>query len=267
MDLTAIGGLIFGVIAVFGGFLLEGGHLGALVQPTAAVIVFGGTIGATVVGYSLKEVLTIPRYIKIAFTSKELDVNEYIELIVSLAEEARREGLLYLENKLRDIDDAFLYKGIQLVVDGTDPEVVKSILEAELYSLEERHKVGSSIFETAGGYAPTMGIIGTVMGLVHVLGSITEPDSLGPAIAVAFMATLYGIASANLIWLPLSEKLRGLSEKERLVRELMLDGIISLQAGYNPILIRERLTAFLSPSTREKADEDEEDEERAGEGA
>jgi len=259
MELTTIGGILFGIVSLVGGFLLEGGHAGALLQLSAAIIVFGGTIGATVVAFSLKEVLTVPKLLRIAFFSKQPDTAQTIELVVSLAEEARREGLLYLENRLDEIEDPFMRKGIQLVVDGTDPEVVKNILETELYNVEERHRVGSAIFEAAGGYAPTMGIIGTVMGLIHVLSSISTPEKLASAIAVAFMATLYGVASANILWLPLSAKLQNLSKKELLVRELMLEGIVSLQAGYNPILIRERLTAFLAPSSRESQVETEEE--------
>lgn len=228
-------------------------------MPSAALIVFGGTIGVTVISFSLTEIKNIPNLIKIALFPKQQEPSQIIDLIVGLADEARREGLLYLENRLDDINDQFLRKGVQLVVDGTDPELVRSIMEVELYAIEERHHVGSSIFEAAGGYAPTMGIIGTVMGLVHVLGNMSDPNSLGPAIAVAFMATLYGIGSANILYLPLASKLSNLSKKEINLRMLMIEGIVSLQAGYNPILIRERLSAFLNPTTRgaEKVSEEE----------
>ncbi len=259
MDLPLVLGLSLAVFSLVGGFLLEGGHAGALFKYTAAIIVFGGTIGATAISYSLNELKNVPRLFKIALFPKEMELAQVIDLIVGLADEARREGLLYLENRLDEIKDPFLRKGIQLVVDGTDPELVRSIMEVELYAIEERHHIGSSIFETAGGYAPTMGIIGTVMGLVHVLGNMSDPNSLGPAIAVAFMATLYGVASANVLWLPLGAKLANLSKKESHLRQLMIEGIVSLQAGYNPILIRERLSAFLTPAHR-GLDKDEEEE-------
>jgi len=259
MDLTLILGLLFALFSLAAGFLLDGGHLGALFKYTAAIIVFGGTIGATVISYSWSELKNIPKLFKVALFPKEMEPAEVIDLIVSLADEARREGLLYLENRLDEIDDQFLRKGVQLVVDGTDPDLVRSIMEVELYAIEERHHVGSSIFETAGGYGPTMGIIGTVMGLVHVLGNMDDPNSLGPAIAVAFMATLYGIGSANILWLPLAAKLANLSKKESHLRQLMIEGIVSLQAGYNPILIRERLSAFLNPNKRGRQREEEED--------
>mgnify|MGYP001381467869 FL=1 len=261
MDITAIGGLFFGLISLIGGFLLEGGHVGALFQSSAAIIVFGGTIGATIISFSLQEVLSIPKLLKVAFFSKQPDAVTTIETMVSLAEDARKEGLLHLETRLEEIEDPFIRKGIQLVVDGTDPEMVKNVLETELYTIEARHHVGSAIFETAGGYAPTMGIIGTVMGLIHVLGSMEDPDQLAPAIAVAFMATLYGVGSANVLWIPLSGKLQNLSKNEVLIRELAMEGIVSLQAGYNPVLIRERLTAFLAPTSRKGNKETESEEE------
>jgi len=250
MDLTLIFGLILAIFSLAGGFIMDGGHIGALLSITAAIIVFGGTIGATVIAFSISEIKNIPNLFKIALFPKQQEPAQVIDLIVSLADEARREGLLYLENRLGEIDDQFLRKGVQLVVDGTDPELVRSIMEVELFAIEERHHVGSSIFETAGGYAPTMGIIGTVMGLIHVLGNMSDPNSLGPAIAVAFMATLYGVGSANVLWLPLGAKLANLSKKESTLRLLMIEGIVSLQAGYNPILIRERLSAFLNPDLR-----------------
>lgn len=162
-----------------------------------------------------------------------------------------------MENRIEDIDDAFFKRGLQLVIDGTEPELVKDIMEVEIYTIEERHSIGSKIFEVAGGYAPTMGIIGTVMGLVHVLGNMNDPDTLGSAIAVAFMATLYGVGSANLLWFPLAAKLSNISDKEILLKQLMMEGIISLQAGYNPILIRERLISYLNPSNRQTEEKDD----------
>lgn len=259
MDLPLVLGFLLAIFSLAGGFLLEGGHVGALFKHTAAIIVFGGTIGATAISYSMSELKNIPKLLKIALFPKEMEPAQVIDLIVGLADEARREGLLYLENRLDEIDDPFLRKGVQLVVDGTDPDLVRSIMEVELYSIEERHHIGSSIFETAGGYGPTMGIIGTVMGLVHVLGNMSDPNSLGPAIAVAFMATLYGVGSANILWLPLAVKLSNMSKKEVHLRQLMIEGIASLQAGYNPVLIRERLAAFLNPANRRGDRDSEED--------
>ncbi|MEW6698037.1 MAG: flagellar motor protein [Bacillota bacterium] len=247
MDIMTPVGLIFGVTCLIVGFLLEGGHVSALVAPTAFIIVIGGTVGATVVAFSTSEVLSVPNLIKTAISKKLPDITETINLIVELSEKARREGLLYLDSQLDTIEDPFLRKAMQLVVDGTDPEMVRSILETEVYASYERHQTGVHIFESAGGYAPTMGIIGTVMGLVHVLGNLSDPDSLGPAIAMAFIATLYGVASANVFWLPIGAKLKNLSKKELILREMMIEGILALQAGYNPTIIRERLNAFIKP--------------------
>ena len=254
-------GLLVGLLSLIFGFLLEGGAISALIQPTAAIIVFGATIGATVASFSADELKTIPKLLRIIFTRHATDGKQQIEQIVLLADKARREGLLYLENYFDEIKDPFLKKGIQLIVDGAEPELIKNILETEIYALENRHKLGAEIFDVAGGYAPTMGIIGKVMGLVHVLGNITTPEGLGPSIAVAFMATLYGVGSANVVYFPLAAKLRLLSKKEVLNREMTVDGILSLQSGYNPMLIRERLVSFLNPKERGQSDNVEELEE------
>ncbi len=259
MEITTIGGILFSTSCLVVAFILDGGHVTALLRPTAAIIVFGGTIGATVAGFSLSELKTVPKLIRVVMLHKLPNEIALIEQIVDLADKVRREGLLYLENQLPQIEDEFMRKGIQLVVDGTDPELVRQILETEMYALEERHHTGASIFEAAGGYAPTMGIIGTVMGLVHVLGNLESPEALGPAIALAFIATLYGVGSANVLWLPIAEKLKNMSKKEAMLRELMMEGIMSIQAGYNPMLIRERLTAFLKPRSRRDEEEAEEE--------
>lgn len=252
MDIAIIVGIVGAIVCLVGGFLLEGGKAGALLQVAAAIIVFGGTVGATVASFSMKEIKTIPDLLKTVLFQNVPEPGEIIELIVEMAEIARREGLLKLENKLPEINDLFLRKGLQLVVDGNDSELVRNTLEVEIYATEERHQTGKQIFEAAGGYAPTMGIIGTVMGLVHVLGEMTTPEKLGPAIAVAFMATLYGVASANVLWIPIATKLGNLSKKEILIRQLMLEGIISIQAGYNPTLIRDRLSGFLRPEAKKE---------------
>ncbi|MBM7856062.1 chemotaxis protein MotA [Desulfohalotomaculum tongense] len=251
-------GIILAVLSLIVGFVMEGGHLASLLAPSAALIVFGGTFGATVVAYSLDEIKNIPQLLMMIATKKIPPYDEAIEQVVRLADMARKEGLLYIDNQLDTIEDPFLRKAMQLVVDGTDPEMVRSILETEMYTAHERHEVGASIFEAAGGYSPTFGIIGTVMGLVHVLGSIEDPDSLGPAIAMAFAATLYGVAAANVLYFPVAARLKNLNKKELLLKELQIEGVLSLQAGYNPILIRERLNAFLRNSSKSERTEEEE---------
>ncbi len=259
MNLVTPLGIIFATLALAGGFLMEGGHISALIAPSALLIVFGGTFGATIVAYNFEEVKSIPKLLLMAVNKKIPSYQDAIDQVVELADKARREGLLYIDNQLDNIDDPFLRKAMQLVVDGTDPEMVRNILETEMYSAHERHEVGASIFEAAGGYSPTMGIIGTVMGLVHVLGSIDNPETLAPAIAMAFTATLYGVGAANVFYLPIAGRLRNLSKKEFVLKELQIEGVLSLQAGYNPILIRERLNAFLrnSTNTRNTGEEEE----------
>ncbi|WP_026962714.1 flagellar motor protein [Alicyclobacillus herbarius] len=256
MDIATLIGLVLAIGSLILAFVTDGGALSALAQAPAALIVFGGTIGATLTSVSLREFLSVGKQLKIAFFQRRQDPLQVIEDLAELATLARREGILALEERLEDYDDEFLKRGLQLVVDGVDPELVKSMLETELAYLEERHAAGAGIFETAGGYAPTMGIIGTVMGLVHVLSGLQDVDKLGPQIATAFTATLYGVASANILWLPIASKLKRRSAEEVLLRELILEGILSIQAGENPNILRQKLKAFLAPKDRTGRKED-----------
>jgi len=253
VDLSSILGLIMGFGMLIGGFMLEGGHFTSLLEPTAAMIVFGGTIGATMTSFAMEDIKQVPQLFKITFIEKKYEVNELIGILTGFAEKARREGLLSLERETTAIDDEFLKQGIQLVVDGTDPALVRDILETQIDFTDQRHKIGADIFEAAGGYSPTMGIIGTVMGLVHVLSNLSDPESLGPSIAVAFIATLYGVCFANVAWLPIGHKLKLKSKQERFMREIALEGILSIQAGDNPSIVREKLRAFLSGKMRQEA--------------
>lgn len=253
MDLASLIGIILGFAMLIGGFMLEGGHFTSLLEPTAAMIVFGGTAGATIASFSMDDIKQIGVLFKITFSEKRYEVNELIGTLCGFAEKARREGLLSLERETANIDDEFLRQGVQLVVDGTDPSLVRDILETQIDFTDQRHKIGADIFEAAGGYSPTMGIIGTVMGLVHVLSNLSDPESLGPSIAVAFIATLYGVCFANVAWLPIGHKLKLKSKQERFMREIALEGILSIQAGDNPSIVREKLRAFLSASLRREA--------------
>ncbi|MCL0032867.1 flagellar motor protein [Peptococcaceae bacterium] len=248
-------GIFIATASLVVGFMIVGGSIGMLIMPAAMLIVIGGTFGATMSAYSMEEVKTLPKLFAMVITRKTPPYTEVIDQIVELADMARKEGLLYIDSQLENIKDPFLRKGMQLVVDGTDPEMVRNILETEVYSAHGRHEVGVGIFETAGGYAPAMGIIGTIMGLVLVLTKVADPDELGPAIAVAFITTLYGVAFANLVFIPIATRLKNLSKQEITLQELQIEGILALQAGYNPRLIRERLNAFLKQSMREKAED------------
>ncbi|MGP0577647.1 flagellar motor protein [Paenibacillus peoriae] len=245
MDITIVLGIIAGIIALIGGFLWEGGEFTGLLQGTSALIVFGGTFAAVVISYPASKLKTIPTALRMAFSREDNPTKQYIEDLVSMAATSRRSGVLALERTSSEHPNAFLREGLQLVIDGTEQEQIKQILELELDAIEHKHEGYAKIFESAGGYAPTMGIIGTVMGLIHVLGSLTEPTALGPSIAVAFIATLYGVASANLIFLPIASKIRATSESEIITMDLLLQGILAIQNGENPKLVRKKLEFFI----------------------
>lgn len=241
MDLSTVLGIIVGFGFLIFGYNLEGGTVGSLGGLSAALIVFGGTAGAVLVSFPLSDLKNLPKWVKLAFTSRSFGTAEAYETLVRFAEKARREGLLSLEQELGTVTDRFTNQGMQLVIDGTDPEITREILESNIAVLEKRHKVGIAVFEAAGGYSPTMGIIGTVMGLVMVLGNLSDPESLSHSIAAAFIATLYGVASANLLWLPIATKLKMKDKAEVSAMEMVLDGILSIQAGENPSILKEKL--------------------------
>lgn len=245
MDISSVLGIVLGISALIVGFVLEGGHVTSLLLLPPAIIVFGGTFSAVFASFPLNEMKKLPTWIKIAFTDKTFGTAEAYETLVRFAEKARREGLLSLEQELETVTDRFTRQGMQLVIDGTDPDVTREILESNIMVMEKRHKVGIAVFEAAGGYAPTLGIIGTVMGLVHVLGNLSDPESLSKSIAGAFIATLYGVASANIIFLPLATKLKQKDKIEVAAMEMVLDGILSIQAGENPSILKEKLKTHL----------------------
>ena len=244
MDIATLIGLIAGAVAIIGGFLWEGGQITGLFQSTAALIVFGGTIAAILISYPMYRIRTIPAALRMAFRKSNHEASEWIDDIVEMSMLARREGVLALEHKVMEHSNEFLKNGIQMVVDGTDQPVVQQIMELEIDAIEQKHDHYAKIFESAGAYAPTMGIIGTVMGLVQVLGSLTDPTELGPSIAVAFIATLYGVASANLIFLPIASKIRAKSEEETSTLEMLLEGVLSVQNGENALLVRKKLETY-----------------------
>ncbi|SDG17393.1 flagellar motor protein [Desulfosporosinus hippei] len=245
MDLSTIIGIIVGFGCLIIGYILEGGSVSSLGGFSAAMIVFGGTAGAVIISFPLANLKNLPKWIKLAFTSQTFGTEEAYETLLRFSEKARREGLLSLEHELEIVTDRFTHQGMQLVIDGTDPEITREILESNITVLEKRHKVGISVFEAAGGYSPTMGIIGTVMGLVMVLGNLSDPEALSHSIAAAFIATLYGVASANLLWLPIATKLKMKDKAEIAAMEMVLDGILSIQAGQNPAILKEKLRTHM----------------------
>jgi chemotaxis protein MotA len=247
-----------GIAAATAGILLsammEGTSPASFINIPALIIIVAGTGGATMASVGMAGMKRIPALYKLVLSAEPPDLNGRVALLVSLAEQARREGLLALDAKLSEIDDEFTRKGLQLVVDGSDPALVRDILEAEIDGMASRHATGAAPFEKAGGLAPTMGIIGTVMGLVHVLQNLAAPSTLGPAISGAFIATLMGVGSANVLYLPVASRLKALSAEEIELRTLTLEGILSVQAGDNPRIVAEKLASFVPPSERSAED-------------
>lgn len=247
MDISLLLFIIIGFGNLLVGFILEEGQPGSLIQLTAAMIVFGGTIGAVGVAFPTDILKKLPGICKILMSPRKSDLPQLVSFFKDVSYKTRKNGLLSLENEITTEAniDPFIKKGLQLVVDGVDPQAVRGILELELDSTSERHKEGSAIFEAAGGFSPTMGIIGTVMGLIQVLGNLSEPAKLGGKIAVAFIATLYGVGAANLLWLPIAARLKAMDNKEYKEKTLIIEGILYIQEGINPNTIAEKLKGFL----------------------
>lgn len=243
-------GIGVAVVGILFGAIMEGTTPMAFIDIPAFIIILGGTFGATMASCGGAAMRKIPTLYRIVMAPDKSDVQERVDLLVSLAEQARREGLLALDASVAEIDDEFTRKGLQLVVDGIDPDLVREVLESEVDGMVARHHTGAAVFDKAGGFAPTMGIIGTVMGLVHVLQNLADPASLGPSISSAFIATLLGIGSANVIYLPVANRLKALSVSEVELRALTLDGILSVQAGDNPRVVAEKLNSYIAPVDR-----------------
>jgi chemotaxis protein MotA len=249
---TAIG-LGLALVSILGAAVVEAGSIGilfALLNLPSAMIVFGGTIGTIIVAFPLDRVTKLGKVLGVAFRQEATSDRDLVTLFVKLAERARREGLLALETEAQTIEDQSIKKGVLLVVDGTDPELVREIMESDVASMSERHEGLFAMFAAGGGFAPTMGIIGTVMGLVNVLSHLDKPDELGKSIATAFIATLYGVLSANVFWLPIGERLKQRNKEEVGRRTLAVEGVMAVQAGDNPRVIREKLEAFLPLALR-----------------
>ena len=251
MKASSLIGLGIALGGLFLGPSMEGSSPMAIINPSAMLIVLCGTLGATIIGANFEAIKNIPKMFGKVFSAPAPDLNGLVKELVGYAESARRDGLLALDEQTGSIENPFTRKGLQLVVDGTDPDLVADILDAENSAMKKRHATGRQPFEKAGGYAPTMGIIGTVFGLVHVLANLDAPETLGPAISSAFIATLIGVASANVFYLPIATKLKQISEEELHARALIVEGILSIQAGDNPRVVQEKLITFVPPRLRE----------------
>ncbi len=249
MDIASIIGIISGAVLVVLG-ITNSGDLSWFWDLPSFLIVVGGTTAATFIAYPLNRVLASFKVVKKAFSNNNFQPGGIISKIIELANTARREGLLALEEAVEEIEDEFLNKGVMLIVDGTDPELVKSILETELSFLEERHGEGKGLFDVMGTLSPAFGMIGTLIGLVAMLQQLDDPTTIGPSMAVALITTFYGSLMANLIFIPISKKLKVKSREEILLKEIMIEGLLSIQAGENPRIIEEKLKAFLPPLMR-----------------
>lgn len=253
MDIATVLGLLVGIGSVLVSFLMEGGHLSALIQVPAMILVIFGTFGAATVTTSVKQLVNLPNLMKVAFFEKKMDSRQLIDLLFDLSQKARKNGLLSLEKDLDAIQEPFLRKAIQLAIDGFETNKIREILEIEMAYIEERHKAGANFFLKLGGFSPTLGIMGTVLGLIHALGNMESSSNMASAIASAFIATLWGVAMANLIYLPLSDKLKYKHQDEALYLEIITEGAISLAMGDNPRVIRMKLVSFLLPDKRAEA--------------
>ncbi len=251
MDITTLIGIVSGVgmvlIAIF-----MGGGLSIFINVTSMMITMGGTIGATLINFPFSKVIGVASVVKNAFFHKEIPPDEVIKSLVGFATIARREGLLALEEKISTIHNSFLLKGIQLAIDGTPLETIRDILRTDIDYLESRHKIGQDIFTAMGTYAPAFGMIGTLIGLIQMLRKLDDPSKIGQGMATALITTFYGALFANLICLPIAGKLKIRSEEEIFSRELIIEGILSIQSGDNPRIVEEKLKAFIAPRLREK---------------
>ncbi len=245
MDKISIAGLFLGLASILAGQVLEGGHIGSLVQPTAFFIVIGGTVGAVMLQSPLPVFMNGLKMVKWVFVPPATDPELLITQISRWSHVARKEGLLALEAQIPAVPDLFMRKGLHLLVDGAEPDRLRDVLEVEIGAYEDQMKLSAKIWEAAGGYSPTIGILGAVMGLIHVMENLSDPSKLGAGIAVAFVATIYGVGAANLIFLPVAKKL--LVNISRLVtmREMFVDGLVGIANGDNPRIIEGRMQGYI----------------------
>lgn len=244
MDKTTIPGLALGIGLVLFGYALEGGHLGSLVSFSAALIVLGGALGAVLTASPMGDVIASLKHLKASITERKGDIPQLMTQLVELATVARRDGVLALEGKLQEIKDPFLKRSLGFLVDGVEASVARTALETEIEIEAEELVVSAKVYEAFGGFAPTVGVLGAVLGLIHVMENLSDPSKLGPGIATAFSATVYGVGSANLIALPLANKLKRKAAMEKERKVLIAEGVLSIQEGLNPRILEEKLKAF-----------------------
>lgn len=252
MDILSVLGILLSLGAIVGGQHLEGGHLSSILQGTAFLIVMGGTLGAVMLQFPLPIFLKALSSASMVFGNVSVDMKGIIAKIVELSNISRKQGLLALEGQIKTLTDPLMAKGVQLVVDGTEPHKIKEILEVEVEIFEEEFGTTSKVYEAFGGYAPCVGIIGAVLGLIHVMENLADPSALGGGIAVAFVATVYGVGAANLLFLPMGNKIK-LKAKTLIIAKIMvIEGLVSVAQGENPRMIEEKLSGFLSSAEKNK---------------
>jgi chemotaxis protein MotA len=245
MDKISALGLLIGVLAIVGGQILEGGHVGSLSQPTALLIVLGGTLGAVMLQSPYATFMRGMRMLKWVWFPPVINYLQLIQQVSSWSQISRREGLLALEAVMNQLKDDFARKGLQLLVDGAEPERLREVLEVEINTFEDEMRLSAKVWEAAGGYSPTIGILGAVMGLIHVMENLTDPSKLGAGIAVAFVATIYGVGLANLVFLPMANKLKAHIGRLVVQREMIVDGLVGIANGDNPRIIESRLKGYI----------------------
>jgi chemotaxis protein MotA len=245
VDKASLGGIILAVGGILAGLLIEGGNLGQVLQPTAAMIVFGGTLGAVLLQFPLPIIVLAIRQLGSVFVTSPRDGQATIQMLVSYAQKARREGIVSLDVELERIEDPFLRKSLMLAVDGTEPAELRKMMELELDNQAEYEEQVPQVFESAGGFAPTVGIIGAVLGLIQVMQHLDKIDEVGRGIAVAFVATIYGVGSANLLYLPMAGKMKSRIREQQILREMTLEGVASILEGMNPHMLETKLYGFL----------------------
>lgn len=245
MDKISLAGIAIGMLAIIGGQVLEGGHVGSLVQPTALLIVLGGTLGAVLLQSPFHIFKRGMKMAKWVWVPPVIEQKRMIDQILNWSQQSRREGLLALENQIPGIKDEFTRQGLQLLVDGADPERIRELMEVQIGTFEDEWRQSAKIWESAGGYSPTIGILGAVMGLIHVMENLSDPTKLGAGIAVAFVATIYGVGLANLVYLPIAGKLKYYIMRMVASREMLVDGLVGIALGDNPRIIEGRLKGYL----------------------
>jgi chemotaxis protein MotA len=255
MDLASVIGIIGGLTVMFFSIIVAGASFAAFVDYPSVICVVGGAVASVMVCAPLGSIFSLGRVVRKAFFRRREEIPELIEQIVSMAETARRDGLLALENRLGEIENPFIVLGIQMAVDGTRPEVIDDVLRSEMEAVNARHRDGKLLLDQFGKYAPAFGMIGTLIGLVIMLGNMDDPASIGPGMAVALLTTLYGAVIANVVCLPLAEKLGHLNRQELQTMEIVLRGILAIQSGDNPRIIEQKLSTFLPPRARAGAAE------------